>query len=446
MVTDEMAMRIAVFRFGVIADFVSGSNFSYGEKMRLLREKSERKWDIPFSNRTHVAASTMLQWVNRYVEAGGGLEALLPKTRLDRDSYRKLDPSLRMAIRELKREDPGYTVPVIIKKLKHSKIIAPAEDLNLATIYRFIKKEGLSAPSTAVVDRRRFEAEYPNGIWQCDVLHGPQVKVENSRLQKSYLSAIIDDHSRLIVHAEFFLNENLIVLKECLRQAIMKRGIPQKFYVDNGACYRAGNLEQICAQLGVVLTHSRPYTPEGRGKVERWFRYVRQDFLPMHAHKPLPLKELNERLEEWVDDYNDKTHSSTGMSPYDRFKQKLECVRPAPDRLTDYFRLVEFRRVKKDRSIQIDNRLFEVPVGLIDKKIEARFHHDDPHNIEIFFENRSFGNATILDAAVNARIGRDFGPSRLEQSDRPKSAKEDPRIIATGQLFSGHGGQHDESI
>ena len=439
MVSEDIATRIATFRFGVIADFVNGTKFERGEKMRLIKEKAARSWNIPFSDRTHISVSTILSWIDSYKQAGS-FEGLKPKSRKDKGGYRKLDATLRMAIRDLKRENPSFTVPVIIRKLRHAKIIGADDQLNKASIYRFIKKENLSAPSNAAKDRRKFEASYPNEIWQCDVLHGPKVKTENGQ-KKSYLFAILDDHSRLITHASFVLDEKLESLKECLRQAILKRGIPQRFYVDNGACYRATNLEQILAQLGVALTHSKPYEPEGRGKVERWFRYVRQDFLPMHAHRPMTIEELNNRLDEWVDTYNDKPHSATGETPYNRYKSDLACVRPAPDHLEDYFRLIEFRRVKKDRSIQINNRLFEVAVSLIDKKVEARFHRDSPEEVEIFFENCSYGKATLLDPSVNSRVGREGNKT----SDKTQKIEENnvsgKTEISSGMLFGAERGQ-----
>lgn len=445
MVTEDSAMKVATFRFGVIADFVTGARFERGEKMRLVKEKAARSWEIPYSDRTHISVSTIMSWIHAYKEAGNRLEGLVPKSRKDKGSYRKLDASLRMAIRDLKRENPSYTVPVIIRKLQHAKVIASTDRLNKASIYRYINKEGLTSTSKTAGDRRRFEASHPNQIWQCDVLHGPRVKTANGQ-RKSYLCAIIDDHSRLITHASFSLSEDLESLKACLRQAIFKRGIPQRFYVDNGACYRATNLEQILAQLGIALSHSRPYTPQGRGKVERWFRYVRQDFLPMHAHKPMTLEELNERLDDWVDRYNDKPHSTTGETPYERFKTDLACVRPAPDHLEDYFRLIEFRRVKRDRSIQINNRLFEVPVSLIDKKVEARFHRESPEDVEIYFEGCTYGKATLLDPAVNARIGRDFKSTMVRKPTDVKAEEREPSEVTTGQLFGREGGDHDHQL
>ena len=134
-------------------------------------------------------------------------------------------------------------------------------------------------------------------------------RIEALCAKKAYLMAIIDDHSRLIIFARFYLSEDFATLKEALREAVSRRGIPQKFYVDNGACYRSEDLERILACLGTALSHSRPYEPQGRGKVERWFKNIRDSFLPILSRKLMTLDDLNERLDEFVSGYNNAEHS-----------------------------------------------------------------------------------------------------------------------------------------
>jgi hypothetical protein len=265
--------------------------------------------------------------------------------------------------------------------------------------------------------------------------------------RKAYLCAIMDDHSRLIVHAEFYLSETFASLKDALRRAIERRGIPQRFYVDNGACYRSTNLEQILAGLGVQLIHSRPYTPQGRGKIERWFRTVRDNFLAQSGEDGQALAALNERLSAWVDAYNERVHSSTGQIPATRFKANLACVRPAPPDLLRHFRLTESRRVKKDRSIMLDGRLFEAPPKLIDRSIELRFHPEAPLEVEIFHDGLSYGMATVLDARVNARVRRDVpvtpppGGGRDAAPPPPQSPG-----VKGGQLFGGRSTEDEMEI
>lgn len=430
-------MKVATFRFGIIADFVTGVRLGYGEKERLLTAKSERTYEIPGAKSTRVSRATILAWVSAYRKGGYKIEALCPKRRSDKGAFRSLDTTLRMAIKGLKEENPYYTVPVIIKKLRLQKIVGADEHVNKATIYRFLRQENLTKVSDEAVDRRRFEAAHSNEIWQCDVLHGPMVQVEGSSVaKKTYLMAIIDDHSRLIVHAEFYLSETFDTLKDALRAAVSRRGVPQKFYVDNGACYRSEQLDRILASLGIALSHSRPYKPQGRGKIERWFKNIRDSFLPMLSGV-LTLQCLNEALDTFVDDYNNTEHGSTKETPYQRYRKDLSCLRPAPDRLLDYFRRREQRRVKKDRTVQIQGRVFEVSAKLIDKTVDLLFHDDAPDDVEIAYQGLTFGRAVPLDLAVNARGGRDWG---LDNGKRPAKSPAPTPLAASpepsgGKLF-----------
>lgn len=407
MTVNDKNLAIATFRFGVISDFVTGVHLNYGDRANLLKEKASRKYKIPFSNNSNLSVSTIKKWILDYKKAGNRLEGLMPASRKDKGKYKTLDSSIQMAIREIKEKKPHLTGIALIGELQHRKYIGVTESLNLTVLYRFLKQEKLQRPSTTNKDRRAFEASSPNEIWQSDVMHGPYIKIANKN-KKTYLIAVIDDHSRMIIHAEFYLSEKLIDLKDCLRQSIQKRGLPQKIYIDNGSCYRALNVEQIAALLGIGITHTPPYTPQGRGKIERWFRYVRESFLAIND-KFSSLEELNELFENWVAEYNNKKHSTTKEKPLERFKKGIKCIRPAPKNLIDYFRIIEHRRVKKDRTIQLNSKLYEVAVELVDLKIEARYHHESPEEIEIYFDGRNYGTAVPLNRELNGKIGRKTG-------------------------------------
>ena len=438
---EDLGERVATFRFGIIADFVTGTRLGYGEKERLLAEKAVRVYEIPGSAQTRISRSVMLSWIAAYRKGGYRIEALRPKRRDDLGSFRTLDTALRMEIKRLKQENAYYTVPVIIKKLRLAKVIGPTDVVNKTTIYRFIKQHCQPSSADEGVDRRRFEAEHSNDIWQCDVLHGPMVQVDGvAGLKKSYLLAILDDHSRLIVHAGFYLSETFETLKLGLREAISRRGIPQKFYVDNGACYRSEDLDRILACLGIALSHSRPYKPQGRGKIERWFKNIRTSFLPMLPEAALTLTHLNEQLSTYVDEYNNAEHSAIATTPYKRYREDLACVRPAPDRLIDYFRNAEYRRVKKDRTIQLNGRVFEVSAKLIDQTVELLFHPDKPEEIEVKLRGASYGKALPVNLNVNAKVGRDWS-SEVVAEKKPKDSDTAVSHInpgpTGGQLFGG---------
>lgn len=436
--------QIATFRFGIIAEFVNGAKLGYGDKERLLREKSERQYEIPHSKKTSISRPTILSWIGRYRSDGGKLEALYPKERRDRGSFRSLDSTVRLGLLGIMKEEPTLTVPAAIRKLRMKKVIGPDERLHHATVYRYLKHTITTEPNREASDRRAFEATYPNEIWQSDVMHGPRIRVDGV-LKKTYLCAIMDDHSRLIVHAAFYLSESYQTLKNSLQEAISRRGIPQKLYVDNGACYSAGDLAYTAAALGIALTHSRPYIPQGRGKIERWFRTVREGFLPFVA-KTATLTEMNEALSAWIDEYHDTEHGTTRMRPISRYRANLECVRPAPPALREYFRVAEQRKVRKDRTIQLNSMVFEVPVILIDKTVECLFHEEHPEDVEIRWNELSYGRATRLDRAVNARIGRDWSTGK--KLDR-EHLEGEPPVIEAGRLFgvnSESGGATDETL
>lgn len=432
---DDKKLKIATFRFGLISEFVTGVRLHYGEKEALLKEKLAREYDIPFSNKNRLSRSTIANWISEYKKAGYRIEGLYPKIRSDKGLSRALTSSQRLAIKELKKESPDLNVPAIITCLRHKKLIGADEQLNLSTVYRYLRTEELTKTNEDAVDKRNFEALHPNEIWQSDVMHGPYVRTDG-KVRKSYLIAIIDDHSRFIVHAEFYLNETRESFLDALRQAILKRGLPQKLYIDNGSCFKALRLEQVAAQLGIGIKHSRPYTPQGRGKIERWFRYVRESFVAIadHTQKPDKLDLLNHHFSEWVDEYNNRVHGSTKQTPYDRYRAGLECIRPAPPALLDYFRQIEFRRVKKDRTIRLMGTLLEAPVGLIDRQVELRFHAEDLSQVEIFFQNKSYGMAPVMNPHINSQIGRNWAP-------HPEALKPKKELIEiqtphpTGQLF-----------
>ncbi len=194
----ENRQRVAVFRFQVIGDLVGNAELSPGEQERLIREKCERKWHIPFSSKTRLTRSTILRWVKLYKESGGQLDALVNQPRSDRGCSRVIDRETGLALIRVRQEFPKATVARLIKTMESRKIVSPGSSLAPATVWRFLKQHGMLKPDAPVPeDRRKFEAELPNDLWQSDCMHGPAVEHEGKR-RKTYLLAFIDDHSRLI--------------------------------------------------------------------------------------------------------------------------------------------------------------------------------------------------------------------------------------------------------
>jgi transposase InsO family protein len=403
---EDRNRQIAIFRFQVIGDLVGNAELSPGEQERLIREKCNRKWNIPFSSKTRLTRSTILRWVKLYKDSNGYLDALVNQQRSDQGNSRVIDNETGLALIRLRKEYPKATVARLIDTMQKEKLVSPGESLAPATVWRFLKQHGMMNSDTSVPqDRRKFEAEFPNDLWQSDCMHGPSLH-HGDKMRKTYLLAFIDDHSRLVPHAEFYLSESLDCYIKALEQALSTRGLPRKLYTDNGPAFRSHHLEYITASLGIALIHARPYKPQGKGKIERFFRTVRSDFLPYF--KGETLEDINMALDCWLRDiYHQRVHSSTGQSPFARFTAHMECIRPAPKNLQDHFRKTARRKVAKDRTISLNGKLFEAPVALIAKQVSLMYHDSDPSQVEILHNGQSYGLLTHLDVHVNCRVKRD---------------------------------------
>jgi transposase InsO family protein len=402
--TKKEKMAVALFRYSVISDIVNVASLDYGRQEEIIREKCSQKWLIPNSEKTRIGRSCILRWLTLYRKSNNNIESLYPKERKDKGYLRSLEEETVASLLELRKELPEASVALLISEMNQRGLIVSEDILRTSTVYRLLNQTCQNKVSGAN-DCRKFEAELPNDLWQSDVMHGPKIEIDG-RWKKTYLIAIIDDHSRLIPHACFYLSEGLPSYLRAFETALAKRGLPRKLYVDNGPAFRSRHLEYIAASLNIALIHATPYKPQGKGKIERWFKTIRTSFLP--GFKGDTLLELNEALELWIESqYHGRVHSATGMTPFARFTTSMECLRPAPRNIKDHFRKVARRKVAKDRTITFNGSLFEAPVPLIGKQVELLYHEDTPDRIEIKWQNKSYGIVRPVDVHVNARVKRD---------------------------------------
>ncbi len=176
--------------------------------------------------------------------------------------------------------------------------------------------------------------------------------------------------------------------------------------MDNGAAYRSKHLQHIAASLGIALIHASPYKPQGKGKIERFFRTLRAQFLTQKDHQSLDA--LNGALQTWIRDvYHQRAHSATGMKPLERFTSKMQCLRAAPENLKDHFRMIARRTVAKDRTVTLEGNLFEAPVKLIGQRVDLLYHKDSPKTVEVRWQQESYGYLRAVDLQVNCRVKRD---------------------------------------
>jgi hypothetical protein len=227
-----------------------------------------------------------------------------------------------------------------------------------------------------------------------------------------FLYAILDDASRLIPHAQFYTHQGLDAFLDCLHQSVAARGLPTRLYVDNAKVYRSQQLARIAASIGILITHTPPYQPEGRGKVERFFRSSREQFLAnLDPRRTLSLQELNERLWAWIEQsYHRSEHGGLGTTPLLRWQRDIEHIRQLPP-ATDLRRLFFYRLnrlVRRDSTFLLHGHFYEAPPQFAGQTIEARLDPLDLSQVEIYFQGQAHGLARIVDAVVNAQLrGKD---------------------------------------
>jgi putative transposase len=409
--SDDKAEKIALFRYGLIAPLVL-ETLPRGELTRRAQQIAARLYDIPHSTRRQVSVDTLLEWTLRYRR--NGLTALHTKPRQDRGQMRAITPAAAALIERLKRESPHRTGAALLHHLALAGDNNQPE-LSPSTLYRFLRARGLTErqlllDKAAASAHKKYEAEFANQIWQSDMLFGPWVQRSGGGKMQVFLQATLDDASRLIPHAQFYPDQGLDSFLDCLRQAIAARGIPTRLYMDNAKIYRSPQLARIAASIGILIIHTPPYQPEGRGKIERFFRSVREQFLASLDPKALlSLEQLNERLWHWLDTvYHRREHTALETTPLLRWQRDIEQVRqlpPATDMRRLFFHRVD-RRVRRDSTFLLRNRFFEAPPPLAGKKIEVRFDPLDLTHVEIYCDGKPEGAARLVDAVVNGRTYR----------------------------------------
>lgn len=283
---------------------------------------------------------------------------------------------------------------------------APA--VSAATLYRFLQQRGLTARQLlAPPPHKKFAAVHSNQIWQSDILYGPYVQRPGGGKLQAFLHAILDDASRLIPHAQFYPHQGLDAFLDCLRQAVAARGLPVRLYVDNAKLYRGQQLARIAASLGILVVHTPPYQPEGRGKIERFFRSLRAQFLAnLDRKQPLTLDALNERLGAWLDQaYHRTEHSALGTTPLLRWQQDIAQIRqlpPATDLRPLFFHRLT-RLVRKDCTFLLATRFYEAPPHLAGATIEVRFDPLDATTVELYAHGEAQGTARLVDPVLNSQ-------------------------------------------
>ena len=381
---------------------------------------------IPGTTRTRVAAETLRDWIKRYRR--GGFDALIPKPRADRGQSRALPAQVVEVLLALKEGQPALSVQLLIREARQHLDVPDALPLPASTIRRLLTRHGLMDKPPGEhgdTDRRRFAFRQAGEMWMSDIMHGPSVQVAGRRRHKTYLIAFIDDATRVIPHCAFTLSENTQTFLPILKQALQRRGLPERLYVDNGANYRSRHLALVCAKWGITLIHARPYRPQGKAKIERWFKTVRAQLLTrLRPDDSLSLETLNRRLGGWLEgEYPHAPHRGLeGNTPLEQWAQCAEAVRfPEPELDRDELFLFEAqRKVQKDRTVSLNGVLYEVDAAWVGEKITLRF---DPgaapeRPVQVCHQGKFIAQAKPVQTYANCFVKRDR-PSWTLNTDEP---------------------------
>lgn len=360
---------------------------------------------------------TISTWLYRFKVSG--VTGVQTAVRSDKGKTRKISPEqLLEAINQVLpcfRTKKRFNKSDIYRKCIEKGLLR-SEEIAWTTFYRFVKEYELLKDDPGDNKKRlAFAMQYANELWQADTMYGPFVKDDAGKAAQVYLIAFIDDASRLCCHGQFFFNENSDSLIAAMRSAFYKRGCPDQLYVDNGSIYTGKEITLICSRVGTILRHAPVRDGAAKGKVERFFRTVRDKFLSNELDLS-SLEALNKQFTLWVEDhYNNATHSAIMMKPIDRFGLDLKRIRfLAPDQFNDELFFVEdTRKVKKDNTFSFLNVRYEAPVDLRDKPITIRFDRSRPSRVIVYFKNQRAGEAKMLDLIANGKIRRSL-PNRLE--------------------------------
>ena len=363
---------------------------------------------------------TIQTWYYRY--KNHGITGMTQRPRSDKGHARKTTPE--ELLEALNAARPHFHDQRSNKRALYRFCIEQgllhADQIAQTTFYRFIRAYDLLAPHVADDNKKRlaFSMKYANQLWQADTMFGPYVDTGVGARKQTKLIAFIDDASRVLCHGEFFFDENVDTLVQALRAAFYKRGVPEQLLVDNGSIYCSQEITLICARVGCLLRHTPVRDAAAKGKIERFFRRVRDQFLVRQLDLSC-LEALNRQFTHWIEhDYNATPHDALAMKPIDRFGIDLARVRfLAPSEYNDELFFAEAtRKVKKDNTFSLAARRYETPVDLRDKEIQLRYDRQrrdnalSPAAVVIYYKGQRLGAARLLDTVANGLARRKEQP------------------------------------
>jgi transposase InsO family protein len=368
LVPTDHGEAVALFRAEIIGALCR-RDLDHGELAGELRALAQERYRPPDADATRrYAMPTLERWLYAYKQ--GGLSALRPKARSDAGRAQSLTDEQRALIGDIRREHPHASVPLILRTLIADGRLAKGA-VSASTIRRFFTEQGLDRVSLregkTTTTRLRWQADCPGALWHGDVCHGASLQI--SGVDKPLrIHALLDDASRFIIAIEAHHTEREIDMLGLFVRALRRHGAPDAIYLDNGSTYRGSTLRLGCERLGITLLHARPYDAPARGKMERFWRTLREgclDFLGAMSS----LNDVQKALRAFVEThYHKAPHASLmGRAPGIVFGEGMSdrICDLTEERLKSALTVYEKRRVRNDTTISIDGTDWELDQGFL---------------------------------------------------------------------------------
>jgi putative transposase len=390
---------IAFFRYTVILPLLNAES---GTVRKTAHALSQTVFNDPVNKRTITFGErTIFTYYGNYKKYG--FEGLKPKIKSNKGKHPSIPEELLKDILNLKEELPCRSAQKIIAMLEIVKKVDKGF-LNVRTVNRILyfygyTRKNLSKDTRVYV---KHEKKAINIMWQSDVMEGFYISDSSGSSKLVYLIGFIDDHSRRILHCQFYFDATLTRLEDSLKKAVTKFGAPTTLYVDNGKVYISENFKLICAKLGIKLTYSTPYHPQGKGKIEVFWKYVQSSFVSeIKQNKVLNIMELNDMFQGWLKtEYHDKIHSSLSKTPVecwmDSLDQGIKLSFFSPVQLDEIFLHYAERTVDKYGCISFEGNTYEIDGQLVGKKIGLRYSPFHLDYIHVYYNGKYFGIAKII--------------------------------------------------
>jgi putative transposase len=358
---------LALYRAQIVGA-VASRELDRGDLREALVELSSQRFRPPRSHGTRTySLATLERWY--YAYKSGGLDALRPAPRSDRGRARELTEPQRQLLLDIRKENPSASVPLILETLVADGRLEK-DAVSETTVRRLYLEHGLDRTTlrhgSQGHTRLRWQAERPGALWHGDVCHGSPIVIDG-KSHPVRIHALLDDASRYIVAIAAMHHEREVDMLELLVGAVRRHGPPEALYLDNGATYRGQTLSLACARMGTALVHAKPYDAPARGKMERFWRTLREGCLDFAAGVG-SLHDLNVRLYAFVDEhYHKAAHGGLmGKSPasvYEAVPRALDDFDEA--RLRAALTVHARRRVRRDSTVSMDGEDWETDLGFL---------------------------------------------------------------------------------